>query len=125
MLDSTQRQQSLLGFNKYLAAVSLKDVPRETKLEAIVETFADNCVLLASTGETYTGKEGVRKFFGNVLAMSKDTFLPVPVQSSICVSEDGTVVAAEVNLPQINKFVGDFWTFKNDKISRLVIYARQ
>jgi len=113
------------GFNKYLQAVQLKNVSREQKVAAIVDTFAEDSVILASTGETYKGKEEVRKFFSDVMASSKDTFHPVAVESSVCVSNDGTVVAAEVHLVQINKLVGDFWTFKDGKITRLVIYSRQ
>eukprot|EP01126_Amoeba_proteus_P028863 TRINITY_DN2842_c0_g1_i2.p1 TRINITY_DN2842_c0_g1~~TRINITY_DN2842_c0_g1_i2.p1 ORF type:complete len:108 (+),score=25.40 TRINITY_DN2842_c0_g1_i2:309-632(+) len=103
----------------------MKDVAREVKLEAIVDTFAEDCILVPSSGTPIRGKDGVRAFYEKVLASSQDTFLPQPDTDSICVSDDGTHVAAEIHLPQISMLVGDFWTFRKGKIVRLVVYSRQ
>jgi hypothetical protein len=53
---------------------------------------------------------------------SHDNFYPELLKESISVSDNGSVVAAEVNLTQIQKKVGDFWSFKDSLISRLAVY---
>jgi len=75
-MASSARTQTVTGFNAYMNAVRMKDAPRAQKLEAIVDTFDPNCVIETSTGGTLNGREAARKFYGDVLESSKDTFFP-------------------------------------------------
>lgn len=67
----------------------MKNVLREVKLNAIVDTFHVNAKLLASTGEDYIGKEAIKAFYANVLEKSNDTFEPRLNENSVCYSETG------------------------------------
>ena len=99
---------------------------RHIKLQAIVDTFSEDCVIDTSDGKRLHGREAVRAFYGNVMEMANDNFGPLLVHDSVSFAPSGRCIAAEVHLPQINKYVGDFWHFNEaGKINRLVIYAKQ
>jgi hypothetical protein len=61
------RRKSLTGFQNYMSAVQLKGVSREQKVQAIVDTFAQDCVLVTSEGRELKGKDEVKKFYTSVL----------------------------------------------------------
>ena len=114
-------------FFEYMAAVRMPSnkATRSAKLHAIVETFSEDCVIDTSDGRRLTGKAAVHAFYDNVMEMANDNFGPLLVEESISYAPSGRCIAAEVHLPQINKYVGDFWYFNDaGKIDRLVVYAK-
>ena len=122
--SGVERLRAML--NPYFEAVK-KQTTTESKLEGIVNTFSQDCVIVGPTGKQFLGHEGVRQFYGSPLSpVTLPGFQPIPKEESICVNENTNTIAIEIVLQATSKFqeVGDFFTFDNvGLIKTLKIYT--
>ena len=119
--DSDRVKCIKAGLNTYFAAVSLRGVSRESKLEAIRNTFSADAELITSTN----AYSNVLDFYAseNSPVMKDPEFCPTPKLDTLCVSSDSNTIAVEISLNDSIK-VGDWFTFDEEgKISCLRIYS--
>ena len=68
---------------------------RIEKLDSIAACFAADTVMISPSGAVLSGSSGVREFYGSSASpvMQSDVFVPQPVASSLCFSDDGHTIA--------------------------------
>lgn len=97
----------------YFAAIRTRDA------DALGALFTDDAQLVTLAG-TFTGPDAIAGFYRD-LAFAVDDLWPEPGPLML----DGDRVAVEIRL-QMNgtvTLVGDFFTLRDDRITRLVIYT--
>lgn len=94
------KETNLMGLYHYFATVSATGLSKNDKLDGIVQSFANNAVLVRPDGVRLEGHEGVRKFYGNQSpALKLDNFKLHANNNTMSFSEDGATIAVEILMP--------------------------
>jgi hypothetical protein len=122
------KEISLAGLYRYFASVSANGLSKLDKLDGIVQTFADDAVLVRPDGTRLDGHDGVKDFYGKQSpALKLDEFTLHVDNYTMSFSEDGRTIAVEILMPlpgNETSPISVFFTFDSSgKIAFKRIYA--
>lgn len=110
----------------YFSAVNLDvNQGKDAKLDAIVNTFSEDAVIVDQNGHSWNGRKGVHDFYSSAVSpVMHPGFHAVPDVTTAVTN--GNIIAVEIVLsgPETGTIkVGDFFSFDaHGKITRLAVY---